>query len=325
MTKAKDYSMLRVFGGNGTRCGLAALAVAATAAATPASALVNRAWVKSTGVDNASCGTEAAPCRTLQYTHNSIVAAKGEIYVADSAEYGPLTIRKSISVIGNGTVPELRGTVSGASVTITAAAGDRIFLRGLMLEGSGYGQSGVIVNSAGALEIVDSVLHGFTSDAIKLWSFTGSFHFLIADTRIIGNNGPALNATAAYSGTKGLLRNVTVADGPTGVKLLGGPLPSGADFDLTIVDGSFSNTGVAVDLTSSQSPVRVTVRGSAFTDLGVGVSISGASARGAVSRAVMTTCSAGLSNSGGALDSYNDNQITCNAPTSGSIGTLGNH
>jgi hypothetical protein len=66
-------------------------------AAGPAHAVpsASRAWVSGHGVDQAGCGSPASPCRTLQYAHDNIVVAAGEIDVLDPAGYGPITITKA--------------------------------------------------------------------------------------------------------------------------------------------------------------------------------------------------------------------------------------
>ena len=49
--------------------------------ASPAQALSNRAWVSGHGTDVAGCGAPTSPCRSLQYVHDNIVGAGGEIDV----------------------------------------------------------------------------------------------------------------------------------------------------------------------------------------------------------------------------------------------------
>ena len=93
----------------------AALALALVAAA-PAHALINRAWVSGHGIDTAACGAPTSPCRSLQYVHDNIIAAGGEIDVLDPAGYGSVTITKSLSIVNDGV-----GTAG-----VQATAGDAI-------------------------------------------------------------------------------------------------------------------------------------------------------------------------------------------------------
>ncbi len=112
---------------------------AAMALATPASALLNRAWVSGRGVDAAGCGPAGNPCRSPQYVHDNIIAAGGEIDIMDPSGYGTLTITKALSVVNDGVgVAGFQQAIAGQNViTISAKAGDAVHLRGLTLDGLG--------------------------------------------------------------------------------------------------------------------------------------------------------------------------------------------
>ncbi|WP_158818603.1 hypothetical protein [Methylocapsa sp. S129] len=63
---------------------------------------LNRAWVSGHGADAAGCGAPASPCRSLQYVHDNIIAAGGEIDILDPAGYGAITITKALSIVNDG-------------------------------------------------------------------------------------------------------------------------------------------------------------------------------------------------------------------------------
>jgi len=69
-------------------------------AATPAFGASQRTFVASTGVDlgNLTCSL-ALPCRTFN-TAIANTLAGGEVVILDTAGYGPMTIDKSIKIIG---------------------------------------------------------------------------------------------------------------------------------------------------------------------------------------------------------------------------------
>src|SRR5471030_1424795 len=92
---------------------IAWLVVAASAQAQTAT----RAWVSGHGTDAAGCGTPTAPCRSLQYAHDNIVAAFGEIDILDPAGYGAVSITKAISIINDSV-----GTAGVQAATGTAIA-----------------------------------------------------------------------------------------------------------------------------------------------------------------------------------------------------------
>jgi hypothetical protein len=71
---------------------------AALAGATPAFAAAVT-FVSVTGTDSGSCATPAAPCRTFQYAFSQTVR-NGEIFALTPGDFGPVVIRRSISISG---------------------------------------------------------------------------------------------------------------------------------------------------------------------------------------------------------------------------------
>src|SRR4029453_10726274 len=71
-----------------------------------------RTYVSGLGDDSGPC-TETAPCRTFQ-TAGGLTLAGGEIFVLDSANYGPVTIDKALTIMSDGGVAGILAT-QGAS------------------------------------------------------------------------------------------------------------------------------------------------------------------------------------------------------------------
>src|SRR5476651_711926 len=94
-----------------------------------AQAASSRIWVSGHGVDQAGCGAPTAPCRSLQYAHDHIVAG-GEIDILDPAGYGAVSISKSISIVNDGVGTAGVQATSGNAITINAGAGGAVYLRG---------------------------------------------------------------------------------------------------------------------------------------------------------------------------------------------------
>lgn len=197
----------------------AALSFFALVGSTPAAALQTRVWVSGRGVDDASCGPLAAPCRTLQYAHN-MTAPSGEIDVMDSAEYGPLQIRKAISIVNDGAgVAVVRGRSIGAAIAIDAGASDFVLLRGLTIDGSSYGKDGVVMNSGAALEISKCVIEKFTRNGVMI-ATSGQVRFVVADTDISVIGGDGILAIAADT-MSGLIERVRINAATQGVDVIG--------------------------------------------------------------------------------------------------------
>jgi len=163
-----------------------AVAFACTFATAPAHARA-RVFVASYGNDANPC-TFGSPCKTFQQAVN-VVDAGGEVTAIDSAGFGPINITKSVSItspagIEAGIVP----TAGGNAITIAAGAENEINLRGLIIEGSFTGATGIVFSSGGTLTIQDTVVRDFINSGIGLTP-NSSAHFAVSNTSVINNGG----------------------------------------------------------------------------------------------------------------------------------------
>ncbi len=148
-------------------------------------AQATKIFVASFGND-ANDGSRGSPKRNFQAAHDA-TAAGGQIVVLDTAGYGTLNITKSLSV----TVPPgVNGFVTAASgngVTIAAASGDVVALRGLVIEKDGSGiRYGIYATSVGTLVIEDCTVRNFT-DGIYVIPTT-AMQLSIYNTTVRGGN-----------------------------------------------------------------------------------------------------------------------------------------
>jgi hypothetical protein len=133
-------------------------------ASPPAQAQRARVFVSVTGNDANPC-TAGSPCKTFQVAHDAVLAG-GEISVLDTGGYGTLIINKAVSIVAVGVQASIAIPSGSNGITINAGASDRISLRGLTLDSSGVGGSGIVFNSGAALEMDDCVVRNSTSNAI---------------------------------------------------------------------------------------------------------------------------------------------------------------
>ena len=142
-----------------TRLALSALAVFAVCAffASLAQAQATRTWVSGVGDDANPC-SRTAPCKTFA---GAIIktAAGGEINCLDPGGFGAVTITKALTIDCLHTVGGILAAFTNG-VNVNAAAGDRIVLRGLDINGVGSGLSGILFSSGGSLHVEDSVISG---------------------------------------------------------------------------------------------------------------------------------------------------------------------
>src|SRR5262245_1493350 len=281
-----------------------------------AQAAPNRVFVAAQGSDANAC-TFAAPCRTFQHAHD-VVAANGEIDVLEPAGYGAVIIIKAISIQGHGfsgiTTPS-----GGTGITINAGSGDKINLRGLIIEGAGTGQYGIVFNTGNSLTITDCVVRNLTLGGIVLQPLAGSAspsRFAIADTLIsdIGQDGIEVVAgTGGFSTTAHATFTRVQVSHALGAGILAANFAS-APSQVSITDSvtQAGNTGLSVG-TFSGGPVTVMVVRSVVANNNVGVSADGMVATVRLSSSVVTGNTTALSTSNGAtLTSYADNQIDGN-------------
>src|SRR6266852_3050358 len=108
------------------------------------------------------------PCRTFATAHANTLS-NGEITVLDPGDYGGLTITRSIS-INNDSGGEASITVSGGTtgIIVNAAAGAYVNLRGLTIQGVGFGTTiGLQFNTGLFLTITNCVVRNHTGNGIS--------------------------------------------------------------------------------------------------------------------------------------------------------------
>jgi hypothetical protein len=180
-------------------------------ATVPAWALNDHTYVSGKGTDTGACTTPATACRTFAFAIGQ-TAASGTIIAIDPANYGPVTITKSISIIADGGGPAGIFTASGTAITINqGSALLNVNLRGLTLDGSGTATAGIapvtITSGAVNLTITDCFIRHFKGDGIAVGASTSQF--LVANTVSADNSGTGLNII-------GLIGNIGVVDHFTG-------------------------------------------------------------------------------------------------------------
>jgi hypothetical protein len=151
--------------------------------AVPAGAASPVTFVSGKGADVGACKNPQHPCRTFQFAINQ-TSAGGEVKALDPADYGPMTIKQSISITGvDGASINIS---SGNAITVNASVNDVINLTRLTLDGTGKAASGVELDSGGSLTITDCQIRNFAFDGIVLLP-TSRTLFLIADTVVSDN------------------------------------------------------------------------------------------------------------------------------------------
>lgn len=230
-----------------------------------AQAPATRTWVSLSG-DNTNPCSQTAPCRTFAGALSK-TAAGGEISVLDPGGYGPVTLTKSITLNGDGTLAGITVT-SGDGIIIDAGSNDTVRIRNLSINGVGSGLNGIRYLNGREVVLEDCSISGFTSRGIDV-SLSEAGHLYVHDTTITtGATGIRVETT---SGSATLtMDNVRIEGMATGVELAGaaGTLPgvirrstlnsngtavllSGAGVRLSLEDTVLAFNATALNLTSA--------------------------------------------------------------------------
>ena len=159
--------------------------------ASDAHAQAARTWVSGVGDDANPC-SRTAPCKTFQGAISK-TAAHGEISVLDPGGFGAVTITKSITISGVGTLASIVAAGAVNAIVINAGAADLVVLRDLQFNGIGSGGDGIRLLSAGTQVVVDNVtIQGFDKGIHTAAAATGNVS--VANSTIADNRGIAVHA-----------------------------------------------------------------------------------------------------------------------------------
>jgi hypothetical protein len=286
--------------------------VLAALLAAPAHAQATRTWVSGVGDDANPC-SRTAPCKTFAGAISK-TAPGGEISVLDPGGFGAVTITKSITLNGDGTLASI--LVSGTNaIIINAAATDRITIRNISFQGLLTGINAIELLAGGTL-IVDHVnINGFTgAGVLASLSATGSSVF-VQDTNVT-NCGTGVRLTSTTGNVLGTLSNVRLEGVTNGLEAaLGGR---------AMISNSFvsGNSGSGILASSGTSQINAEGNQIAFNGNGVNASASGAQIRLSNNQIYNNTSSITIA-AGGLVSTSGNNRVAGNAggvaPNNGAI------
>lgn len=166
----------------------------------------SRTWVSGVGDDANPC-SRTAPCKTFAGAISK-TATGGQISVLDPGGFGAVTITKSITLDGTGTLGSI--LASGTNGVVINAAGGNVILRSLQIDGNVTGLIGVRILAAATVTIENCVILNFQSSSNSHGvSIETPAKVRIINTQILNSAGNGVFSGPA-SGTATLaLENVT--------------------------------------------------------------------------------------------------------------------
>ncbi len=184
-------------------------------------AQATRTWVSGVGDDVNPC-SRTAPCKTFAGAISK-TATGGEISVLDPGGFGSVTITKSITINGDGTLAGiLNAGTSG--IIVNAAATSVVVIRNVSINGGVTGTSGIRYLAAKNLIVENCTIAGFAANGIEV-SLAAAGNLTVRNTSITGlSNGVGSNIGVRVTTTVGTatatLENVRIAGVATGVDVL---------------------------------------------------------------------------------------------------------
>ncbi|HEV8579487.1 MAG TPA: right-handed parallel beta-helix repeat-containing protein [Thermoanaerobaculia bacterium] len=190
-----------------------------------AHAQATRTWVSGVGNDANPC-SRTAPCKTFAGAISK-TAAGGEISVLDPGGFGAVTITKSITINGDGTLAGILAAGTNG-IIVNAGVNDKVVIRSVSINGAITGLNGIRYLAGGQLEVENLTITGFQANA----------------------NSRAIDVNLASSG-KLIVHDTTITDCEGGIKLNTSAGTLQASLDNVRIDSTDSHAVEAVNNTTA--------------------------------------------------------------------------
>jgi hypothetical protein len=217
------------------------------------------AYVSGKGTDSGICDNPSSPCRTFQYALNHIIIY-GEIKALDPANYGPVTIDRSVSITGVDGAGIYSAQARGVGIVIERGAAP-VRLTRLTIDGYGHtpaplGSSGIVINGPGTVTIKDCTIRHFADTGIDIRDST--LGFLIVNTLVAANGRGGIKIASGSQPSIGVLDHVRLHGNGTGLTMT--EQTSVMAIDMAATD---NNIGIDVEGNGGVWLARSTVTGNA--------------------------------------------------------------
>jgi hypothetical protein len=174
-----------------------------------AQAQATRTWVSGVGDDVNPC-SRTAPCKTWAGAISK-TAAGGEISALDPGGFGAVTITKSITLSGDGTLASILSAGTNG-IVISAAATDVVIIRNLSLHGGNTGLNAIRYLAGGAVIVENVTIAGFTGVGVTA-QLTASGNLSVRNLSVVGGSSGVRVTTAGgllrYSVVNSMVRNAS--------------------------------------------------------------------------------------------------------------------
>ncbi|MDX6695963.1 MAG: hypothetical protein QOF02_3566 [Blastocatellia bacterium] len=271
------------------------------AAASFAQAQATRTWVSGVGDDVNPC-SRTAPCKTFAGAISK-TATCGEISVLDPGGFGAVTITKSITINGEGTLAGILAALTNGVIVNAPAAGSAIYLKNLDIDGACNGINGIRFLAGTTLIVEKCRIWGFTNFGIDVNKTAAGF-VSVTHSNISNCIAGGIVSTTSAGTVRADIDNTKVFGCTNGYK-------AGTNSQFTIKDSTASGCGTAGFLASGSTAV-VNMDSCVATHNGNGVRVESSGVARLGASTVSNNITKGLDNGGGTIESYSDNYIRGN-------------
>lgn len=263
-----------------------------------ANAQATRTWVSGVGDDVNPC-SRTAPCKTFAGAISK-TAAGGEIDAIDPGGFGTVTLTKSVTIDGAGTMASiLAAGTNGVNVNDGSTATPNtivVTLRNLSINGAGTGVNGVNFTFGKIVNIEHCQIFGFTTNGILASTNLGGGRLNIKDTTIFKAT-TGIRATSTGTDVVLSLDTCRIENNTTaGVTLATNGFAS-------IRDSVINFNGVGVGISGSSNTVNILNSEVSHSTTGLSV---GATTTARISGSAFIQSGTNFSNSG-TIRSHNNN------------------
>ena len=268
-----------------------------------------RTWVSGVGDDANPC-SRTAPCKTFAGAISK-TAAGGEINALDPGGFGAVTIIKSITILGDGTMAGV--LVSGTNgIVVSAGAADVVILRNLHIDGIGSGLNGIRFLSGGEMHVEHCEIRGFTQQGIDI-APSANGNVFVSNTALRDNAAGGIYVHPGPSASvNAMVDHVLMQGNGRGLRLEDGSTVAVRD---STASGNMNNGFVAM---AASRHADLTISDSVSSLNGAVGVYSGALSTARISNMTISGNNVGLqSASGGVIASFGNNSVTGNKTSDG--------
>jgi hypothetical protein len=283
-------------------------------------AQATRTWVSGVGDDANPC-SRTAPCKTFAGAISK-TAAGGEINAIDPGGFGVVTITKSITIDGGGTMAAILASQT-TGVIVNAGAADKVILRNLSINGAGNGLRGIRFLAGGSLVVENVVINGFTGSPGIGISFEGSGATakLFVTNTTVANNLEGIVIAPTGGATKALINGCRLVNNTGGAAFR---VQSFGTAVVTDTVASGNSTGFTAFATTNAATLDLQASVVSNNTFGVVAGLGAGAAFVRLSDVMITENGTGLFNdANGHIESYLNNKIVSNGTNGAPTSTLG--